>query len=924
MISLETLSIEEQKYICDRIPVSEARAYFQKYPKQFNEIKPGFRPEKLSEAETLFQILTRNITKPFISTFLETILLEWINKIDRIQSSLVGSGYSEEEALIQAVLESPFCDNCALYFKLSDQERDEEYIQLFRESMSLLQRAADAETQENVGEELRNNQEQLAEAKETIEDLKTQMESMKSKAAALNEDFEAIKCKAALQKEELEKAISELASFETENEEMRAELEYYRRLNKYSDVEFEQDDFTEYQHVSVGLVKNNYNTGKPYIIRLADISNGEILPFLKDENLPPNFENRHILYCNNGVERENRIGIWSWSSEPLESDPLKDHVTAEYNQNTKLTEVVELSQCKSLGDIANLLGEGFDKAISGDKVLFVCKSDKALEGLLCYSEDLEFTGNRITLSSSVYMLPHYTINPSDIITLANTRFYRMMNLGVPQSIYRVRTPFDVVKGLILARTTLSSLRGLELTKKEAQRCKQFLENIPTQTLVEEFADAYACSEEEAQDYVNGFVEQADMYLSGNDFDINIISQALGKNPELVELCKSQLLEDWTKENEQKLNEAKAELDRLEKARADKNEELQSIEIQKKQLLAEISQCKQRIDDTQKLADDVEAKAASRIASAKDNIADFIAQMAFVSQPCSSKNNSDCINSRQAFSVLSNKLECIECGSVDDVDSFEEELTENFELIGYEELTAVEMAQAMSFGICRHLPIVIGENAVGIAQCLSATISEGNLYEIYLNPQSSVIDGLCSMVEKNLTSHPLVFLIHGVFDGYSITQFNEITNLSNRYHDKAIMLLSIQTMDVKMICEKAWNKAIYIDGDEGLTGYTNEPLHSIDVQMSFSRDINEQEYITKRKTLIPYSTILNNAQINLYSQYLTAYNVDLNESPTILVQIITVARSSGKENNLSALFRENGINNAERMMAMYINEEAGEY
>ncbi len=917
MMNLETLSIEEQKYICDRVSIYDARAYFQKYPKQFNEIKPGFRPEKLSESETLFQILTKNISKPFISSFLEKTVTEWLKGIYDTREQLMISGYSEEEALIQSVIESPFCDNCALYFKLSEQECDERYLVLFREAMSLLQRAADAEEQNRLGLEWKNGQKELDEARSTIKALEAQVDDCQSKESQLIEKCSDLENETSIQKERIEKTTRDLENIEEKCAEMQSELEYYRRLNNNSDIDFEQENYTDYQHVSVGIVKRNFTTGKPYILRLADISDGELVPFSKDDSLPTYFGNRTVLYCNNGVEQEDRIGVWSWSSEQKEADPSRDVVVSEYNSDTKLTEVFELTQCKSLGEIASLLGDGIEKCINENKVLFVFRTEKTYEGLLCFPEDLEVRGTKIRLSSSVYKLRHYSIKPADIVTLAGVRFYRYMNLGIPQSIYRVRTPYDVVKGMILARTTLSSLRELDLTKKEAQKSKQFIESIPTQTLVEEFADAYACSEEEAREYVQGFIEHVENYLSGEDLDLGIISQALGRNPDLVELCKEQLSEEWKSENELRISEANSQLRSIKQEVDNKRKEEESLNLEISRLSENLLSINKQIENREKIAVDVEKRIADRIEAARSNAADFIAQMAFMPQATTSCVTDGAVGSPKTFAVYCSRSSFVDNGSVEDIDSFEEELTENIEIVGYKEETAVEMAQAISFGICCSVPIILGANAVCLAQALATTLCGNELTEVFLNSPTSIIESLTELIENNLADVPKVYLIHGVFDGFNISQFNEIENLARRLDGKAILILSIQNLHFKMLGDKVWNSAIYVDGDEGYIGGVNEPLHSVTVKMPIRRQIDKKEYLQKRKELIPYTSILSNLQIATYSKYLAAYNAGLNESPTIIMQIITVACSSGNENELSVLFRDNGVENGVKTIAKYI-------
>ena len=145
MIKFEKLTSEEVEYICGHIPPSAARQFFQKNPNSFAEIKSGFRP-KLSDAET-FSLLSKNVSKPFIGSFLEKMVIKWLDDIKESRNRLVDEGYSEEEALLITIPDSVFGDNCELYFKLIDQKASEDYVRLFREALSLRQKDAEERSQ---------------------------------------------------------------------------------------------------------------------------------------------------------------------------------------------------------------------------------------------------------------------------------------------------------------------------------------------------------------------------------------------------------------------------------------------------------------------------------------------------------------------------------------------------------------------------------------------------------------------------------------------------------------------------------------------------------------------------------------------------------------------------------------------------------
>ena len=915
MIRFDLLTTAELEYICGHIPPSAARQYFQKNPNPFAEIKSGFRPERLSDADT-FALLSKNANKPFIGSFLEKMVTNWLAQIKDNRKRLADEGYSEEEALLLTIPESVFCDSSELYFKLIEQEPSEDYIRLFREAMSLRQKEADARKNEEQTEKAQKDEMLLDEANKTIAELTEKISISSETEFRLLGELDSANSQLAAKKQELEDIKGILQETDAIRSEMQAELEHYRRLASFSD-EYVQEDVSEFQYVSIGQIYHDYN-GVPWINRLADIINGEIVPFIIDENVPRFFGNRDRLFWKDGPENDNAIGVWSWRADPNYSDPAKDYVTSEYSSNSKFTEVIQLPQCKNLAEVSSYLTEWFEKTFSAEKVLFLCVTTSgAMEGVLCSTENMEVHGEKVRLLASVFMLPHYTINPSDIIRVGGLQFYRKMSLGIPQSVIRVRTPYDVVKKMLLSRVTIPALRENELTKREAQRCKHFLESIPTETLIQNLADAYACTESEAKGYVDGFIEHADTYLSESDLDINVISQALARNKDLVELCKKLLAEEWEADYSARLVEAEKALSDARQAEMKARQETEALLQKKAGINDEIQDLQQRIEETDQLATDVEKKVDERIKEAQKNAAEFISQMAFFTPFVNSNKVIEASNKQTTVPVFKSLMSYTDEGEVDDIDTFEEELIENLMTTGYSDEVSVEMAQAISFCICSRLPIVIGENATKIAQCIAATIGGEELTEVFIANQPSVIDHLYALMEENSAEHPLVYLVHGAFDGYNTNLFNEISNLVRRSSNNEVVILSLQGVASNMVTYSVWSNAFYIDGDSGIQRITDASVRAVNPVMEFAKEMDEAEYKGRRKELQPFSSLLSNTQMCWYAKYLASYGVSLKDSPTILNQIIAVSRSKGTEEKLVDLFRENGISDGERLIEQFL-------
>lgn len=916
MLKLAELSQDELKYICGRLLLPDVRCYFQNNPKDFAKIRPGFRAEKLSDADTL-SILVKNANKPFIAAFIERMINDWMSQIGNHCDLLESEGYSEGEALLKTIPNSVFCDNCELYFRLTEQKPDDDYLRLFRDALTLVEKTAETRKDENHNETTVKDITLFENKNEEIRELRTELKQYQENVAALQESLHETESQVRARQEELDDVKRMLQKAETSISEMQTELDHYRHLNSYADEEFEKSDFKQFQYITIGQIGRDYN-GQIWINRLADIVDGEVWQFVSDDNVPHYFDNRNRLYWKNGPDEENAIGIWNWRADPRDTDPSKDFITCEYNQNARFIEVVEFSQCKTISDVGTVLTGGFEKNFISEKVLFVyTNAGGAKEGLLCLPGNLEYLGTKARLVASVFILPHYSVKSSDIIKIAGIHIYCKMNLGIPQSVFRVRTPYDAVKRMVLSRVTIPALRDYELSKKEAQQCRRFLEGIPSQTLIQELSDIYACTEKEAQEYIDDFIKYADTYLSAADFDMKVLSNALRRNPVLVEQCKNELADEWEKENSERLEESRKQLEAAEKSAKDKRIEAEQLIQKKNNLVAELESLQRQIEDREQLVADVEKKISARIEEARQNVADFISKMAFIS-PASFSVAAREQQKPNLLRIFQSHIEYENSGEIGDIDSFEEELTENYMLIGYEEETAVEMAQAVSFGICNRIPIIVGENATILAQCLAATINGGNLSEVFIPNQDTGIEHLLDTITvDDYADHPTVYLLHGMLDGYSISLYNALANRIRSWDKNVIIFISLEGIPAHMVPAGVWNHAIYIDGDAGLQGIIRQPIHAFCMLMKFERPFDGDEYKEKRRELLPFSSVLSNMQISLYAKYLSLYDTDLNESPTVLNQMIATVRSLGNENKLNSLFHDSGILNGEKMLESYL-------
>lgn len=913
MYNISGLSNDEIKYICEHMHLPSVRYCFQKNPKEFNKIKPGFTVKKMTDDETL-SILIKYANRPFIQSLLQSAVKQWLSEIKENCDTLENNGFTAGEALLKIIPDCVFCNRIELYFKLTEQEYTDDYLKLLNNALSLVKKTSDAALEErNI--DIQNTE---------IERLNSEIQTISKRLNEGKEHEDALKLELDGVNEQLQKnqgllidTTNKLRIAESTISDMKHELERYQALERYVGSEVSQLFVSNHQYVSIGQILYDYNDQR-WILRLADINeNGLIVPFIVDETIPHYFSNRERLYWRNGPDADQAIGVWNWNVSPRDTDPDKDYVETDFCNSIQLTQIVHLSNCESLNDVVFLLKNGISMQFSCSKLLFVYDVNSILNGLLCSSADFECINDKIALKSTVYTLPQYCIKLSDTIELAGIRIYKHLSFGIPQSIFQVRDPYEAVKSHIISRITNSALREYELSKKEVQRCRNFLKAIPTQTIIQELTLAYNCSKETAQEYIDGFISLADTYLSSADLDTTIISRAIQGNADLLDLCKQQLTDEWRAENEKQLIEAESKLNDILISVESKQNEINQLADVKNKLSAEMEQLQATLNQREQLASEVETKIAMQIEKAKQNAADFISKMAFVS-PLYSPVVSNVKQPSNKLSVFNTHIECVESGEIDDIDTFEEELSDNLTLIGYDNEQSIEISQAISFGIFEKAPLVISENAKLIAQCLAAVLNGGNVSEVFIPIQGISIEELSAAINENLSkASPMVCLIHGIFDSYTINLFNALSNIMQNWDD-VIILLSLEGTPSKMIMPGVWNRAIFIDGDNGFEKKAVDSLHTFTVLDSLDLhdrtiDMKSKEYKDVKKIMKLFTEMLSNTQISMYSRYLSVYNASLNDSNLILIQLIATARSIGNTDRLKELFHENGIGNGEELL-----------
>lgn len=184
---LELLSSEEIQLICASIPHGDVIKYFKKNPKEFSKIRPGFRPATVTPKDAT-RLLTNNISRHFISSFVEKIIEMWLLQIQDAYESYLDEEKSETAAIVHTLSQSYFSENVTAYFKLVDKNYTDDQIPLISDLVY----------------DYKTTKQQIEDLSESVRELKTAIHDME--LVAKKKDFETKKIQNKLRQvlEELE------------------------------------------------------------------------------------------------------------------------------------------------------------------------------------------------------------------------------------------------------------------------------------------------------------------------------------------------------------------------------------------------------------------------------------------------------------------------------------------------------------------------------------------------------------------------------------------------------------------------------------------------------------------------------------------------------------------------------------------------
>ena len=380
--------------------------------------------------------------------------------------------------------------------------------------------------------------------------------------------------------------------------------------------------------------------------RLADSVNGTLVAPEIDESKDKIFGNRPLIFCEDGPDTPDTIGFWEWTERQNENGKWLSDAT--YIEHPIPTEIIILDKASNITEVVDSLKSGIHipRYVHGS-VLFAAKKDEIYEGVLC---DLSSFNARsggdvfISIKNNIYTLPCYELIEQDIFTWKYRKIYKHITLGEPVKIIQLYDFSDTIKQLLLQRMSWPVFKAQGITKSDWQKFKQFINDIPKDSIIEQLSEMYNLSHQEAHHYLDAFLQKVESYVDVSDIDSALIVQMLSNHQGLKELCDEVAYKKWCEEHKAEVQKATEEIAAIQAAADHKVAEAQqqlatvqklvsSAELVHTDILAEIatadSKRKQLCADIARyeaIGNDTIVAVRQKIADAQEDMARFIADL----------------------------------------------------------------------------------------------------------------------------------------------------------------------------------------------------------------------------------------------------------------------------------------------------------
>ena len=543
------------------------------------------------------------------------------------------------------------------------------------------------------------------------------------------------------------------------------------------------------------------------LCRIADYVNGRFIPYSYNKDQDFFGENRDLLIGQNYevLADEGEIAVFDWFSFMSSDNQWRTNVKR--NNDVPWCEVQTLTKYASpVAIVEALKGEGVSlPAIYNRKhdLIITCRVDPmGMNAVFLRKEDTKYSNERLYVADNVIKLPIGIVD-----TVGMTGSCQCRYLQTAQRYMRgydgfkekkqcgVKKPVEVVKDII--QGNIGYFDSEVLSRREKQLLRNVVARVTEPTIVDMVCDRLECTPQEANTYINQYVDEAKLKMEKQDA-LQIIEKLVESDVDAVLEMKKVVKEEWLAENEDLIADKRKEIqhytdvlrtaeEEAKKEKARVQQGLQAEENKLKKLEKENTELTESVEGLKKLKEELEQEIQDRLDKAKNNLAGSMLDRALM-MPAVSVTQPSAVGAQmpKAFSVVfqgeeTEKATVYDCHDVAQTDWKR--------VCGDEDMSSGLALLALAAFACNRSILVAGSGSETIADMLSVSVCGHVPLKLHIRNEAD-LESLVS--EVSVQNHQIICVINGLESGYAVAR-----ELMERFRDSRFIFTAMHGESLAM-------------------------------------------------------------------------------------------------------------------------------
>lgn len=605
---------------------------------------------------------------------------------------------------------------------------------------------------------------------------------------------------------------------------------------------------TTYEGLSICVVQKDdwSNDNGVKLKRWKDIDNNQVVDAVFEKELEP--RKPLIVYSNevNKSFEKGFVGVWQWHAEPNSKAYFKTFTLGKYDSEVELTEVKRFNDVGSMEQLKEKIKkENFQERQCACNILYLYPQKDYFEGLFVRKEQL--VKGKYKIREDIFSLEKCSLEKNvldnNVTGIDGKFFYKKTNLSFLKdtSLEPFRNPNEVIKDELSNYYSNSIRSQIGLSRKELQKFKNIINDIPTRTISESLETKLQLEKSSIDSILVKFIENSKKFISSEDIPSEVIYKIVNSRDDYHDKALDIYGKIWSAENQKKIETSQKKLSVLQKEIETNSIENKSVTDTLKLNRESLEAIKIKIEQNKKIGQDVEKKTKEKINEVQKNAADFIANLPFLNlnaQKASSDNEK-----KEEKNYYSYGKKCSNLNVLNNLSDALESLEDNLDFFGFKEPS--KLAIYLFSVLKEKIPLLItgpfGEQLIDI---LSVSLTGKHVGVL------NCCDDLdLSVIEKINSGEDQIVVIKNIFNSKWINYLPELVNNTDKY----VVVLHPFTEDLLIEPKGIFNYVQPLVTELFINGGTGEDIDiDTDVVAGLVNTDVLESYGSPKATILPFT------------------------------------------------------------------------